>query len=252
MIHIIDYNIGEGIDIEVWTTVVSNGLHIPRYKVSNYGRIINHKGEPLNPGINQDGYCKVGLYTDDGRKTRLMHRLVLESFSPRNKSYTHLVVNHKNLIKTDNFISNLEWMTALENTQHAKEHGHMIGIRGEANNFNKHSEETIIVACEMLEDGFSRDEVSLTTSIPKSYLYDLIYGKRWTHVTKEYDLSGHVISIFKGFDVETKDKIMKLSLEGLTAKPICDLLNIEPNSSHLQSIRRIKWKLNQSNVQRLS
>lgn len=62
------------------------------------------------------GYQIVHLYLDNQRSALLVHRLVAEHFLSSPLSET---VNHKNGIKTDNRIENLEWATYTENHLHA-------------------------------------------------------------------------------------------------------------------------------------
>ena len=70
----------------------------------------------LKPKIDRYGYKIVAL-TKKGKASHIgVHRLVAMAFieNPKNKS----CVNHINEIKTDNHVSNLEWVTVKENDNH--------------------------------------------------------------------------------------------------------------------------------------
>ncbi len=92
-----------------------------RYEVSNLGRIrrLPKHGEPkiLKTGIHRTGYVRVNL-ADSGVQTHfLVHRLVAIHFIRKRKNKPY--VNHKNGVKHDNRVENLEWCTSSENNLHA-------------------------------------------------------------------------------------------------------------------------------------
>lgn len=71
--------------------------------------------------LNPKGYFKVDLYKkskkSNKRRNVSVHTLVTEAFL--GKRPKHLNVNHKDGIKTNNYISNLEYVTPMENVHHA-------------------------------------------------------------------------------------------------------------------------------------
>lgn len=89
----------------------------PMYSVSNYGRIIKHSNNRLlKPTRKPDGYMQVNLFTADGRrKKEYVHRLVAITFIPNENRYPQ--VNHIDGVRDNNVVSNLEWVTALENVR---------------------------------------------------------------------------------------------------------------------------------------
>jgi hypothetical protein len=108
---------------EIWKDVVGfEGL----YEVSNLGRIKSKErideyisnGELMHrrrrevilfPKKLKTGYLQVTLYKNGKYICSRIHRLVAEAFLPNPNNFP--VVNHKDEIKTNNFVNNLEWCT---------------------------------------------------------------------------------------------------------------------------------------------
>lgn len=112
---------------EIWKDVKGyEGL----YQVSNLGRVrsLGHygangtvayfqHGKILKSRPDKDGYNLVCLYKEKKGKNKRVHRLVAQAFipNPMNKP----TINHKNGIRNDNRVQNLEWATMSENQLHA-------------------------------------------------------------------------------------------------------------------------------------
>lgn len=81
------------------------------------GRVDNRKGKIIKPGLDKYGYYRVTFSHKGQRKSYYVHRLVAQTFipNPENKP----TVNHKNGIKTDNRLENLEWSTQKEQKRHS-------------------------------------------------------------------------------------------------------------------------------------
>lgn len=113
---------------EIWKDIPGyEGL----YQVSNLGRvkslgrktwcgkgvghILVHPVRIMKPCMCGSGYLTVYLTNREGvHRRHMIHRLVALAFIPNDNLFV-TTVNHKNEVKTDNRVDNLEWMTMKDN-----------------------------------------------------------------------------------------------------------------------------------------
>lgn len=89
-----------------------------KYQITSWGRVYSVDNEKfLNAERTEKGYLRVDLYDSHGmRKHHKVHRLVADAFI-RNP-YGKPQINHKDGNKTNNSVTNLEWVTDRENKDH--------------------------------------------------------------------------------------------------------------------------------------
>lgn len=127
-------------DDEEWRDIVGyEGL----YQVSNKGRVrgFNYRNKRethiLKLLPNKKGYYIVGLTKNCRRKTFVVHRLVANAFIPNPDNLPQ--INHKDEVKTNNYIDNLEWCTNKYNHDYGT---HNINV-GRSNTGKKRTPESI-------------------------------------------------------------------------------------------------------------
>lgn len=97
------------------------------YSIDREGNVKSHKRKRLcgrlypekimKQTLSGNGYYNLQLCKDGLIKGHTIHRLLAETFIPNPENKPQ--VNHKNGVRTDNRLVNLEWVTASENQKHA-------------------------------------------------------------------------------------------------------------------------------------
>ena len=163
-----------------------------RYQVSETGliRSMNYKRtghiKELKPALDK-GYCKTMILSDDGKyKTVAIHRLIAETFL---KKLPGTEVNHKDGNKSNNNISNLEYVTHKENIQHSYNNGLQQPQRGSKNGNSKLTEDRVrhikeyVKAIKVIKGRYwGRKQVAESFGIKESHLKDILKGRTWSYV----------------------------------------------------------------------
>lgn len=109
---------------------------ISRNTIQKNGKNYLIKERIMKPQIDSTGYIVFGLRENKTTNKVYLHRIISELFIPNPDKKP--CVNHKNGVKHDNRIENLEWCTYKENNNHAFETGlqkkgkdhHLYGKKG--------------------------------------------------------------------------------------------------------------------------
>lgn len=187
--------IGDETYIEEFRQIKINGEYIP-YVISSFGRIFslffgksdNFNVKEIKPNSNSTSYIKITIHYNNKHYNCWIHRLLAEAFilNPENKSD----VNHKDGIKTHNYIWNLEWNTHKENVDHAERNHFTNHPRGE-NNHSKMSEETVLKICKMILKNKKPSYIISKNDITINMFQQILHQRKWKYITLEYDFSNY-------------------------------------------------------------
>jgi len=216
---------------EIFYLIDFFGVKENSYYISNYGRVFSLLKRKQLEGIyvpDEIGNCyfRVSLtMRDGGLKTMSVHRLVAMAFLPKSINdfqKSRDIVNHKDYIKSNNVMWNLEWMSNQENVNYSVGHQitkdmFLVTFDRTSQDPNKRqfgetrlTETEVHLICKALEDGSSYDQCCQfarikNTPANKTIICNIAAGRRWQEISSQYniqremrkmtDLSSYIIPV---------------------------------------------------------
>lgn len=107
------YYTDNNVEIEIEVAPIIGYTNYFADKFGNIYSVRGKKAKCLKPKVKSNGYCSVQLSKNNKIKECYVHRIVWEAWNT--KIPTGLVINHRNEIKTNNRLDNLEVCTIKEN-----------------------------------------------------------------------------------------------------------------------------------------
>ena len=174
------YNSNQELEEEI------GSVYIPKYGtilVNNLGTMLLTKTGKQPPIYEDDsGYlgCFIGSTNSPHHFLRL-HRMVALAFIENPDDLPE--VNHKDLNKKNNCVTNLEWVTTKQNNKHARAHGKMKGLKGSQNGRAKLTESQIIEIREKYNGAHGQiAELAREYNVSWSLIKWIVTNKNWKHI----------------------------------------------------------------------
>lgn len=171
---------------EVWKDI--NGFE-GLYQISNHGRVSSVKRQGSQGGVlkfsighqHKYPYIRLQDVRTNKKESWLIHRLVAIHFilNPENKPQ----VNHINSIRDDNRVSNLEWVTNMENVIHSQKAGRF-NHTGEDNNMSKlTTKEVVEIKLLQRKTNLNNSQIGRAYKVTRENIRDIRKGKLWKHTS---------------------------------------------------------------------
>ncbi len=178
------------IDAEEWKPVVG---YEEWYEVSTHGRVASVERVEFYPSkfgrmfvrirpykvlkarIGRADYPAIGLHKNGKVKGHLVHRLVAQAFIPNPDNLPE--VNHKDEIRHNNLVSNLEWVDRSGNVSYSAYKN-----RGSMNGTSLLSEEDVIEIVSLLGT-VPQTEIGKLFDVSNHTIHKIKCGKNWSWLT---------------------------------------------------------------------
>lgn len=174
---------------EVWKNVEGfKGL----YKISNFGNVLGiTRNKQLKLTKEKDGYFVVSLSKNNHKAQYRVHRLVASAFIPNPCNFPS--VNHRDGIKTNNNVNNLEWCTTYYNNKYNEVLDPLFQKGERAGNARLTAKEALEIFNLAWEGKITNVEIGKIYGVNDRQVANIKYGEAWKSIT-HYIRKGDKIS----------------------------------------------------------
>lgn len=131
------------------------------------------------------GYPAVTLRYENRQYSLSVHRLVAIAFIPNPNNLP--CINHKNGVRSDYRIENLEWCDLKQNAQHALDTG--LTPYGENSPIAKLTGADVVEVFKMKASGMKGTEIAKRFGVYKNTIYHILNGHNWKRFTRDKQLT---------------------------------------------------------------
>lgn len=163
----------------IWKEIIG----YENYLISSDGRIKSKKyNAEMKPTIS-NGYLRIGLHKNGKQTTYAVHRLVAIAFIDNPKDYKQ--VNHKNGIRDDNKVENLEWCDNSINQLHRIHILKRRNLRGEEKMETILTENQVKLIPTLLLSK-TCTEIAKEYKVGKTTITEIVKGRSWKYLNLEF------------------------------------------------------------------
>jgi len=152
------------------------------YQISTFGRVKSLRNNIIMRQRLRNNYRAVKLSVHGEAKHENVHVLVAKEFIPNSENKTQ--VNHIDFDKENNYIENLEWNTAKENTQHAHKNNLITFNYGESVYSSKFSNEDVKYIYTN-PDNLTMPELALKFNVDRRLIFIIYKRNAWKTITQD-------------------------------------------------------------------
>lgn len=200
--------------------------------VTNHGAVYSSRtGKLLKPRQTPYGYWEVTVYDPELDKylLRKVHRLVAQVYIPNPENKRE--VNHIDCDKSNNHVSNLEWVTSKENKSHAWDNN-LYTCVGENHVNSKLTNDEVHQICSLIEQGYRNKDLAEKFGCDRTTISDIRRGFKWKRIGSQYKMNvkrnsrKDPTTVIKVAELLEQKKSKKY-IEKVTGVPIYDINRIK-------------------------